>query len=144
MCRALLLAALLAAYVAAGLRSAAGELVRAGRYDPFLPAARALEHRVEEGRFAEALPLALDLARAFPSEPEVAFSLARVHHGLHDAAAEAAAWEQYVTLSSTPGEACPALPEAYAAAGRADDARAASARCAGFDALDSLPGSGAR
>src|SRR5262249_7628106 len=139
--RALLLLALLAAYLAVGLRPVAGELVQRGRYDPFLPAARALEHRVEEGRFVEALPLALDLRRSFRSEPEVALLLARVHHGLGDPVNEASAWETYVTLSSTPAEACPALTEAYARAGRRDAAQTASARCDDFERRDPLSGS---
>jgi len=136
--RAALLVALLGAYVAVGLRPVAGEFLSRGEFDPFLPAVRALEFRVEEARFEEALPLAQDLARVFPAEPEVALMLARVHHGLRDAASEASAWETYVTLSSTPAEACPALPEAYARAGQADAARDAHARCAAFDGRDEL------
>jgi len=139
--RALLLCALLAAYLTFGLRSVAGDWLSRGRFDPFLPAARAAEYRIEEQRFAEALPLVLDLWRAYPRESEVALSLARVQHGLRDAAAEAAAWEAYVKLSSAPAEACPALQDAYARAGKLAEAREAAARCLQFEARDALPGS---
>jgi hypothetical protein len=142
--RALLLLALVAAYATFGLRSVAGDFVRRGRFDPFLPTAQAVEHRIEEGRFAEALPLALDLSRAYPDEPEVALWVARVHHGLHDPASEANAWEKYVALSAAPAEACPALPEAYEQAGRQGDARDAAARCLRYEERDALPGGGAR
>ena len=39
-------------------------------------------------------------------------------------------------ISTTPAEACPSLPEAYAAAGQADAALAAYERCARYDPDD--------
>lgn len=142
--RALVLVVLLAAYLMAGLRPVAGDLARRGRFDPFLPTARALEHRVEENRFADALPMALELRRAYPDEPEIALQLARIHRGLRDASGEAAAWERYVSLSPAPAEACPALPDAYVRAGRPAEARDAAARCSAFAQRDALPGSSRR
>jgi len=58
--------------------------------------------------------------------------LARVHHGLNDAAREADAWESYVGLGTAPAEACPALPEAYARAGKPSDTLRAYERCTTF------------
>jgi Flp pilus assembly protein TadD len=130
--RTLLLLFLLAVYLAPTVRSMAGEFFRRGAFDPFLPAARALEQRIGEGRFADALPLAHALERTYPHEAQVAFWLARIHHGLNDAKSEAAAWEQYITLSEAPGEACPALPEAYARAGQETESLRAFERCAQF------------
>ena len=127
---------LLAAYVAVALRGWAGDLWRRGQFDPFLPLSRTVEQRVGERRFAEALPLASDLQRLYPREPLIAYWLGRIHHGLDNAQAEAKAWEEYVRLSPTPGEACPALPEAYTRVGRSPDALTAYERCAQFDPDD--------
>jgi tetratricopeptide (TPR) repeat protein len=131
--RTFVLLALFAVYLATALRGVVGELARRGRFDPFLPLARTVERRVEEGRFAEALPMAADLDRTYPREPQIAFWLARIHFGLHDTAREIDAWESYMRDSPAPGEACPALPEAYERAGRGDDGLRAYERCAGAD-----------
>ena len=132
MSRTLLLAALTAVYLAAGLWGRLGALVSPHRFDPFLPLARAVELRIGAGRFAEALPLAASLARTYPDEPLIAFWRGQIQHGIGDGAAEAAAWEDYVRLSPAPGEACPALPEAYTRARREADSLAAYERCAAF------------
>jgi tetratricopeptide (TPR) repeat protein len=134
--RALLLVVLLALYLASEVRSLVGGLVGRGAFDPFLPAARVIEQRIGEGRFADALPLAIELDRAYPGEAQVAFWLARVYHGLKDPAAEAEAWEQYVKLSPAPAEACPALPAAYAEVGRPAESLLAYERCVAFDEGD--------
>jgi tetratricopeptide (TPR) repeat protein len=118
------------------VRSLVGSLAGRGAFDPFLPLARALEQRIGDGRFGDALPLAKALERAHPREPQIAFWLARIHHGLHDAESEAAAWERYVELSPAPAEACPALPEAYAAAHQPGEALRGYERCAAFDETD--------
>jgi tetratricopeptide (TPR) repeat protein len=130
------LATLLAAYVAVGLRGYAKEVADAGRFDPFLPLARAVEWRIGERRFAEALPIARRLRQIYPAEPLVAYWLARIHHGLEAPQAEAAAWEDYIRLSAAPEEACPSLPEAYARLGRAAESLAAYERCARLSAED--------
>lgn len=140
--RSWLLVVLLALYLASGLRSVIADRFRRSAFDPFLPAARALEQRLAEARFAEALPLAVDLDRAYPQQAQVALWLARIHHGLKDPVREAAAWEQYAERSPAPEEACPALPDAYARAGRDAEARAARQRCSAFDEKDSLRGAG--
>jgi tetratricopeptide (TPR) repeat protein len=134
--RTLLLVVLLMLYLASAFRPTIADRVRRGAFDPFLPAARVLEQRLAEGRFADALPLAHDLDRTYPRQPQVAFWLARVHHGLHDPGSESAAWERYVELSPAPEEACPALPEAYARAGRPAESLHAYERCAAFDEGD--------
>ena len=131
--RTFLLVLLLAIYLASHVRSLVGGVVRRGEFDPFLPAARALEQRIGEGRFADALPLVHELERTYPRDAQVALWQARVHHGLNDAAREVVAWERYMTLSAAPEEACPALPEAYARAGRPAESLQAYERCAAFD-----------
>jgi Flp pilus assembly protein TadD len=98
---------------------------------------RAPSSSASAGRFAEAQPLAETLAHTYPNEPLIAFWRAQIGHGLGRAAAEASAWEDYVRLSTTPAEACPALAEAHARAGRVDAALDAYERCAGFAPDDS-------
>lgn len=136
--RTLLFVALLVLYFGSALRPVIEDRLRHGAFHPFLAPARVLEQRLAEERFAEALPLARDLDRTYPGEAQIALWLARIHHGLNDAGAEAAAWERYIVRSSAPEEACPALPEAYARAGRPDASRDASARCTAFDDADGL------
>ena len=128
--RTLLLTLLLAIYLASSVRSLVGDWMRRDAFDPFLPAARAVELRIAEGRFAEAMPLAADLERAYPDQPDIAFWQARIHHGLNDPRQEAAAWERYVAASPAPAEACPAVAEAYARAGQPADSLRAYERCA--------------
>jgi hypothetical protein len=136
--RTLLLVALLVLYFGSALRPVIEDRLRHGAFHPLLPPARVLEQRLAEERFAEALSLARDRDRTYPREAQIALWLARIHHGLNDAGAEATAWERYVMLSPAPEEACPALPEAYARAGRPAESRDASARCAAFDDADVL------
>ncbi|HMD36016.1 MAG TPA: tetratricopeptide repeat protein [Vicinamibacterales bacterium] len=131
--RTLLLAALLLAYAWTGLQGFVLGALHRNRFDPFLPLARRLEQRVEERRFADALPIALELEKTYPEEPLVAYWIGRIRNGLGDRAAEAAAWERYVAISPTPEEACPAWPEAIAATRGAADALDAFARCAAYD-----------
>ncbi len=135
--RTILLVALLAVYLATALRGVVGELARRGQFDPFLPLARAVEQRVEEQRFSEALPLATDLRRTYPREPQLAYWLARIQQGLHDTPREIEAWEDYVRLSTDPADACSALPDAYDRIGRASDALRAYQHCASLDSSDS-------
>jgi len=134
--RTLLLTALLAAYAALAFRGTATQVLRRGAFDPLLPLARSVEHRIGDKRFAEALPVALELQHAYPSEPLVVYWLAQIRHGLNDPSAEAEAWERYVAISPSPAEACPALPESYARQHRDDEALTAYEQCARFDADD--------
>jgi len=134
--RTLLLLALLLAYVWTGVQGIVLDALHRNRFDPFLPLARTLERRVEERRFADALPMALELEKAYPDEPLVAYWIGRIRHGLGDRAAEAAAWERYLAIATTPDEACPAWPEAVAAARGVAAEVDAYARCAAFDAAD--------
>jgi tetratricopeptide (TPR) repeat protein len=128
--RALLLAALLAIYGAFAFRGAVRGIVQRGAFDPLLPFGRTVELAIGEKRFAEALPAALELQQAYPSEPLVTYWLAQIHHGLEHPAAEAEMWERYMALSSAPAEACPALPLAYGRLRRMDQAVSAFERCA--------------
>jgi tetratricopeptide (TPR) repeat protein len=127
--RALLLTALLCAYGAFAFRGIARGALQRGAFDPLLPLARAVEQRIGDTRFAEALPVALELQHAYPTEPLVAYWLARIHHGLNNSAAEAEAWEQYVALSPAPSDACPAWPQAYTRLHRAEQAVSTYERC---------------
>lgn len=134
--RTLLLLALLLAYAWTGLQGLVVGALHRNRFDPFLPLARKLEQRVEERRFADALPIALELEKSYPDEPLIAYWIGRIRNGLGDRTLEAAAWERYVAISPTPEEACPAWPDAIAATGGASAALDAFARCAAFDATD--------
>ena len=123
---------LLCAYGALAFRGVARDALRRGAFDPLLPLGRAVEERIGERRFAEALPVALELQHAYPAEPQVVFWLARIHHGLHSSSEEAEAWERYVAISPSPAEACPAMPEAYARLGQMARALSSYERCARF------------
>jgi tetratricopeptide (TPR) repeat protein len=98
-------------------------------FDPLAARPRVVEELLSAGQFAQALPLALELRTGFPREPEVLVWLAAIHHGLHDDRAEAAAWEEYLRMSSVPAAACPALPDAYTRIGSTSKALAAFERC---------------
>ena len=127
--RTVLIGALFCAYGACALGRLAPVGGRGG-FQPFLPPARAVETRIGEGRFAEALTLASDLHQAYPNEPLVDYWLARIHHGLRDPGAEAKAWAQYLAVSAAPQEACPAWPRALAQSGQPAEALSAYERCA--------------
>ena len=127
---------LLGAYAAVALRGSLAGMADRTRFDPFLPLARAVELRIGERRFAEALPIARGLRQTYPREPLVAYWLARIHHGLDAPRAEVEAWENYVRLSPAPEEACPALPQAYARLGLAEESLAAYRRCVEFSPDD--------
>src|SRR5262245_39872438 len=101
-------------------------------FDPLTPRGRQIEQAIVSGRYAEALPLATALSRAYPQEPQVLYWLAEIHRGLGSSSAEIDAWEQFTKLSGAPEAACPSLPEAYAREGRAQDALHAYERCARF------------
>ena len=130
--RLVLLVALLAAYVAV-FASARLSGRNGDRLDPLTPRPRAVERAIGERRFADALPLALEDARATPRDPLPQHWLALIEQGLGRADEEAAAWERYAALSSAPGAGCPDLPEAYARAGHDAQALAAYERCAKDD-----------
>ncbi len=108
-------------------------------FDPLAPEPHSIEQSIVAGRFAEALPQVEALRSRFPHEWLVSMWLARAHHGLGHARAEAEAWEQFVTESPAPGESCPALPQAYERTG--DEARALAAyeKCTRFDPSDPGP-----
>jgi len=134
--RTVLFIALLVAYAAAF-----GQLptVRANggpRFDPLDRRPHAIEQLIVAGRFDEALQPATDLQRSFRAEPLLAYWLATIHHGLNQWQQEATAWEEYLRLSPTPADACPALPEAYMRLGWADHALVSYERCATFDPRD--------
>jgi tetratricopeptide (TPR) repeat protein len=85
------------------------------RLDPLAPAPREVEHAIAVGRFADALPMALDLQQTYPDDPLVSQWLGRVYRGLDQRAKETSAWERFVEQSSEPVEACPAIAQAYEA-----------------------------
>ena len=129
MTRSTLLVALLAAYAAVFLPRALRTSGRAD-FDPLQPRPRAVEELIVAKRFADALPLAMELRAAFPDESLVAYWLARINGGLQRPQAEADAWDAYVALSKAPAEACPHWPRALSQANLQDRARAATERCA--------------
>jgi Flp pilus assembly protein TadD len=106
---------------------------RSGSFDPLSPRGRQVEQGIETGQFAEALPVALDLQRASPREPLLAYWLAEIYRGLDRAGDEAQAWESYVALAVAPEAACPALGEAYARLGEHTTSLRAYERCAAWE-----------
>jgi tetratricopeptide (TPR) repeat protein len=102
------------------------------RFDPLSPHGRQVEEWIETKRFADALPVALDLARANPGEPQVEFWLGEIYRGLDRPADEVNAWERFVAGSSMPAAACPALAKAYERAHKDREAVDAYERCARF------------
>jgi tetratricopeptide (TPR) repeat protein len=105
-------------------------------FDPFEPRARVLAQRLGAAEYQDALPLARELEHSFPADPELLLALARIWHGLRNAAQEVEAWERYVRVSPTPAEACPALAEAYQSMKDDDRAVEAYERCVRFDSDD--------
>ena len=130
--RSHLLVLLLAGYAAVFLRVPA-----LGRwrevFDPLDARPRQVETAVETGHFADALPVALELRTVHAREPLLAYWLAEIYRGLDRSREEAAAWETYVRLSSTPDEACPSMPEAYARLGDASVALQRFEQCVKWD-----------
>jgi Flp pilus assembly protein TadD len=119
---------LLAGYGAAflGLRHDRG----ATDFDPLDRHGRQVEVAIEIHRFADALPLALSLRKAYSNDPEVLYWLGEIYRGLDRTSDEIDAWREYARLSTTPEAVCPALPLAYARAGEASSALQEFERCA--------------
>lgn len=85
-------------------------------------------------RYDAALQPTLELTRAFPNQQVYAERLAVIYQHLGRSADEAAAWERVVSVSPTPVDACPALPDAYVrAVGLSDTALDAFERCSAFE-----------
>jgi hypothetical protein len=124
------LAAVLALYVAVLGRGPMGRLLGQSGFDPFAPRPSAVEQLIVAGRYAEALPLALELRGGYPDEPLIFYWLATINHRLARWQDEGDAWADYVRTSAAPREACPAWPEARARSGDEARASAAAARCA--------------
>ncbi len=131
--RTVLWVALIALYAAA---YAARAGVGSREFDPMSPRLRAVEHAIGEHRFADALPLALQVAQSYPTHPLPAYWIARIQHGLDRPQDEAAAWEAFVALTSRPQEACPDLAIALDRAGHPERALAAIRQCAQVDPRD--------
>ena len=120
MYRSLLLAILLAGYASIFVRlPGAGPQ---GGFDPLSPRGRQVEEAIETDRFADALPVVLDLKRMYGDEPIVAYWLAETYRGLDRRRDEVEAWRAYIEVSSTPEQACPALAEALSQLGQHDNA----------------------
>ena len=104
------------------------------RMDALSPRAREVELAIVENRFADALPIALELEAGYPGEPLTALWLAAIYRGLDRPNDEVRAWERFIALGSQPAEACPELAEARA---RVDGAALpAFERCAELDSRD--------
>jgi hypothetical protein len=88
---------------------------RAGpaRLDPVGPAARQIELALADGRFADALPMALDVQRAHMSEPLVAYWLALIYRGLGRPDDEALAWDAFAATAGDSQAICAIIMAAY-------------------------------
>ena len=98
MARAALLLALLTAYAAAIARPA---LVAGSKFDAVSPEARFVELTIGEQRFADALPVALELRRLHPGEPLAAYWLGTIYQGLGRTADARTAWNDFEQLAGT-------------------------------------------
>lgn len=107
-----MLAVLLVGYAAVFVRLPS--FASSTAFEPLSPRGREVERAIEERRFADALPLAQELVRAFPDEPLIAYWLAEIYQGLERPRDEAAAWERVLEQTTLADAACPALPLAYA------------------------------
>jgi tetratricopeptide (TPR) repeat protein len=127
--RRLILALLFLGYAAVFVR-----LPSVGRaaapFDPLDRRGREVERAIEERRFAEALPIALDLRHAHDADPVIAHWLAEIYRGLGRSADESQSWERVLALTRLADAACPDLPESYARAGDRVRALDAYERCA--------------
>ena len=100
MARAALLLVLLSAYAAAIVRP----VVMAGsRFDAVGPEARFVELAIGEQRFADALPVALELRRLHPGEPLAAYWLGTIYQGLGRTTDARTAWNDFERLAGTSG-----------------------------------------
>lgn len=104
--------------------------------DALSPRARQVEQAIAAERFADALPIALELEAFYPREPLAAYWLALTYQGLGRSADEAAAWERFIALGAAPEEACPGLADAYARNGDGGGGLRAYERCAQLDPRD--------
>jgi tetratricopeptide (TPR) repeat protein len=128
-----LIGALLLLYAAPFLGRNGFGSTGAARLDALQPEAREVEHAIAAARFADALRIALDLQKAYPQEPLVAYWLASIYHGLDRPGDEAAAWETYMKRSTAPEEACPAIGQLYERLGDRTRALHEYERCAELD-----------
>jgi tetratricopeptide (TPR) repeat protein len=133
--RGAVLAVLLGAY--AGVFAAPHVLApRTAAFDALTAHGRQIEAAIADTRFAEALPVALDLRQAYRSDPQILYWLGEIYHGLNRPREEAGAWEAYLLVSSAPWAACPAVAEVYERLGESARALAAYERCVAFDPDD--------
>jgi protein O-GlcNAc transferase len=84
-------------------------------------------------RFESALPLAEAMIREFPNNPVYLQRLAEIQGGLGHPREEAEAWERFLKVSPTPGEAFPALGNAYRRLGQVSQAIHASERAVALE-----------
>lgn len=89
------------------------------------------------GRYDAALKPLLELNHRSANQAIVVGRLAKVYGHLGRRQEEAAYWEQFITSSPTPTDACPQLPHAYEAQGLEDQAFDAYRRCYDLDQADS-------
>lgn len=72
---------------------------------------------VKVGRFQEALPLAERILKEYPNNHIYLRRMAEIRGQLGQHREEAALWERFMKVAPSPGEACPAIGNAYRNAG---------------------------
>jgi tetratricopeptide (TPR) repeat protein len=92
---------------------------------------------MDRGKYKEALAPTLKLYQAYPENHIYLGHLAEIYNHLGQYEEEAQAWEKYVDRAPTPVEACPRFGQAYAKAGKPQEAIAAFWRCLAFDTENS-------
>lgn len=95
-----------------------------------------LNDLMRDRRFEEARPLAEAMVKAFPGSPVYLRRLAEIQGNLGHPKEEAEAWERFLKVSPTPGEAFPALLNAYHALGQTRPAIEACERVVGLDSTN--------
>jgi Flp pilus assembly protein TadD len=94
---------------------------------------RRVDRLLADGRFREALPLALENRQQHPDDRGVAWQMARAYQGLGTARDEAAAWEAYLRLAPATGDVCLRLSEVYHSLAQPAQVVAVVNRCLALD-----------
>jgi predicted Zn-dependent protease len=84
-------------------------------------------------RFADALPIALDIQRQHPDDSGAFRRLARVYAGLGRPADEAVAWERLLAVAPATQDVCVRLSTVYQRLDRPVNVVSTAERCLAFD-----------
>ena len=114
------------------------ELFGLGRTEPrnvldWNRATRQTDKLIAAGRFADALPMALEAIREAPTDTTALRQLARSYAGLDRLAEEAATWEQFLATAPATDDVCVRLTDLYRRLLQPAQVLATVDRCEPFD-----------